>query len=47
MNRILKHHATFFDYVRRRQKLEHLAITIMIEGKHRRGKQREKISAGL
>ena len=31
----------------RREKLEHLVTTEMIEGKHGRGKQREKMLNGL
>ena len=42
-NRICKHQATFFGLMMRREKLEHLVTTGMINGNHSRGKQQEKI----
>ena len=47
MNRRCKRQATFFGHVMRREKLEHLVATGMIEGKRSRGKQREKMLDGL
>ena len=47
MNRVYKRQATFFGRVMRREKLEHLVKTGMIEGKRSRGKQREKMLDGL
>ena len=47
INRILKRQATCFGHVMRREKLEHLVTTGMIEGKFNRGKQREKMWDGL
>ena len=38
---------TFFGHVMRREKLEHLITTGMMEGKRSRGKQREKMTDGL
>ena len=46
INRIRKRQATFFGHVMRREKLEHLVKTGMIEGKRSRGKQREKMLDG-
>ena len=37
---------TFFDHVMRREKLEHLVTTGMIEGRRSRGKQGEKVLDG-
>ena len=42
-NRIRKHQTTFFDHVMRREKLEYPVTTGMINGKSKRGKQREKM----
>ena len=39
INRIHKRQASFFGHVMRREKLEHLVTSGMIEGKRRRGKQ--------
>ncbi|GFN92952.1 hypothetical protein PoB_001945800 [Plakobranchus ocellatus] len=39
--------ATFFGHVMRREKLENLVTTGMLEGKRSRGKQREKLIEGL
>ena len=47
INRIRKRQATFFDHVKRREKLEHLVTAGMIEGKCSSGKQREKMFDGL
>ena len=38
---------TFFGHVMRRERLEHLITTGMMEGKRSRGKQREKMTNGL
>ncbi|GFN78746.1 hypothetical protein PoB_000525200 [Plakobranchus ocellatus] len=38
---------TFFGHVMRREKLENLVTTGMLEGKRSRGKQREKLIEGL
>ena len=46
-NRILKRQATFCSHVMRREKLEDLVTTEMIEIKRSRGKQREKMLDGL
>ena len=43
VNRIRNCQATFFDYVKRREKLEHLVTTGMIKGKCSRGKQSGKM----
>ena len=37
----------FFGHVMRREKLEHLITTGMMEGKRSKGKQREKMTDGL
>ena len=47
VNKIRTRHTTFFDNVMRREKLEHLIKTGMMEGKRSRGKQREKMTDGL
>ena len=47
VNKIRTRQTTFFGHVMRREKLEHLITTGMMEGKHRRGKQREKMTDGL
>ena len=47
MNRIRKRQTTFFGYVMREEKLEHLVTTGMIEGKGSRGKQCKKMLDGL
>ena len=47
MSKIRNLQATFFGHVIRREKLEHLVITGMIEGKRYWGKQREKMLGGL
>ena len=47
LNRIRKHQVTLFGHVMRREKLEHLIKTGMIEGKRSRGKHREKMLYGL
>ena len=47
VNKIRTRQTTFFDHVMRREKLEHLITTGMIEGKRSRGKQREKMTDGL
>ena len=47
ITRIHKGQANFFGYVMRREKLEHLVTTGLIERKHSRGKQREKMLNGL
>ena len=38
---------TFSGHVMRREKLEHLITTGMMEGKRSKGKQREKMTDGL
>ena len=43
INRIRKCQATFFDHVMRKEKLEHLVTTGIIEGKCSSGKQRVKM----
>ncbi|GFO19898.1 hypothetical protein PoB_004640300 [Plakobranchus ocellatus] len=45
--KIRKRQATFFGHVMRREKLENLVTTGMLEGKRSRGKQREKLIEGL
>ena len=47
VNKIRTRQTTFFGHVMRREKLEHLITTGMIEGKRSRGKQREKMTDGL
>ena len=47
INRIPKPQATFCGHVMRREKLEDLVTTGMIEIKRSRGKQREKMLDGL
>ncbi|GFO31777.1 condensin-2 complex subunit g2-like [Plakobranchus ocellatus] len=47
ISKIRKHQATFFGHVMRREKLENLVTTGMLEGKRSRGKQREKLIEGL
>ena len=47
MRKIRNRQATFFGHVIRREKLEHLVITGMIERKRYWGKQREKMLGGL
>ena len=47
VNKIRKRQATFFGHVMRREKLEHLMTTGMIEGKRSRGRQRETMLDGL
>ncbi|GFO31044.1 hypothetical protein PoB_005754900 [Plakobranchus ocellatus] len=44
---IRKRQATFLGHVMRRGKLEHLVTTGKFEGKRSKGRQREKIMAGL
>ena len=47
VNKIRTRQTTFFGHVMRREKLEHLITTGMMEGKRSRGKQREKVTDGL
>ena len=47
VNKIRTRQTTFFGHVTRREKLEHLITTGMMEGKRSRGKQREKMTDGL
>ena len=47
VNKIRTRQTTFFDHVMRREKLEHLITTGMMEGKRSRGKQLEKMTNGL
>ena len=47
INRICINQATFFSHVMRREKLEHLMTTGMIEGKCSREKQSKKMLNGL
>ncbi|GFN93972.1 endonuclease-reverse transcriptase [Plakobranchus ocellatus] len=47
ISKIRKRQATFFGHVMRREKLENLVTTGMLEGKCSRGKQREKLIEGL
>ena len=47
IKRIHKCQATVFGHVMRREKLEHLVATGMIEGERSRGKRREKMLDGL
>ncbi|GFO12756.1 endonuclease-reverse transcriptase [Plakobranchus ocellatus] len=47
ISKIHKRQATFFGHVMRREKLENLVTTGMLEGKRSRGKQREKLIEGL
>ncbi|GFO35708.1 endonuclease-reverse transcriptase [Plakobranchus ocellatus] len=47
ISKIRKRQATFFGHVMRREKLENLVTTGMLEGKRSRGKQREKLIVGL
>ena len=46
INRTHKCQATLFGHVMRREKLEHLVTTGMIEGKRSRGKHNEKMLDG-
>ena len=43
LNRIRKGQATFFSHVIRREKLEHLVISLMIEGKRNRKTTRKDV----
>ncbi|GFN77131.1 endonuclease-reverse transcriptase [Plakobranchus ocellatus] len=47
ISKIRKRQATFFGHVMRREKLENLVTTGMLEGKRSRRKQREKLIEGL
>ncbi|GFN90701.1 craniofacial development protein 2-like protein [Plakobranchus ocellatus] len=47
ISKIRKRQVTFFGHVMRREKLENLVTTGMLEGKRSRGKQREKLIEGL
>ena len=47
VNKIRTGQTTFFGHVMRREKLQHLITTGMMEGKRSRGKQREKMTDGL
>ncbi|GFN99673.1 serine/threonine-protein phosphatase 6 regulatory ankyrin repeat subunit b [Plakobranchus ocellatus] len=47
ISKIRKRQATFFGHVMRREKLENLVTTGILEGKRSRGKQREKLIEGL
>ena len=47
VNKIRTRQTTFFGHVMRRENLEHLITTGMVEGKRSRGKQREKMTDGL
>ncbi|GFO38018.1 sperm-associated antigen 1 [Plakobranchus ocellatus] len=47
ISKIRKRQATFFGHVMRREKLENLVTTGMLERKRSRGKQREKLIEGL
>ncbi|GFO35233.1 endonuclease-reverse transcriptase [Plakobranchus ocellatus] len=47
ISKIRKRQATFFSHVMRREKLENLVTTGMLEGKRSRGKQREKLIESL
>ena len=47
VNKIRTRQTTFFGHVMRREKLEHLITTGMMEGKRSRGKQREKMTDRL
>ena len=47
INRICKRQTTLFGHVTRKEKLEHLVTTEMIEGKRSREKQGEKMLDGL
>ena len=47
INKLRKRQATFFGHVMRREALEHLVTTGMMEGKRGRGRQREKMTDGL
>ena len=47
VNKIRTRQTTFFGHVRRREKLEHLITTGMMEGKRSSGKQRKKMTDGL
>ena len=46
INRIRKRQATFFGHTMRRENLEHLVTTGMIDGKRSTGKQRENMLDG-
>ena len=47
VNKIRTRQTTFFGHVMRREKLEHIITTGMMEGKRSRGKQWEKMTNGL
>ena len=47
VNKIRTRQITFFGHVMRRERLEHLITTEMMEGKRSRGKQQEKMTNGL
>ena len=47
VNKVWTRQTTFFGHVMRREKLEHLITTGMMEGKRSRGKQGEKMTDGL
>ena len=47
VNKIRTRQTTFFGHVMRREKLQHLITTGMMEGKRSRGKQRETMTDGL
>ena len=47
VNKIRTRQTTFFGHVMRKEKLEHLITTGMMEGKRSRGKRREKMTDGL
>ena len=47
INKIRTRETTFLGHVMRREKLEHLITTGMMEGKRSREKQREKMTNGL
>ena len=47
VNKIRKRQATFFGHVMRREKMEHLVTTGMLEGKRSAGRQREKMADGM
>ena len=47
VNKIRKRQSSFIGHVMRREKMEHLVTTGMLEGKRSRGRQREKVLDSL
>ncbi|RUS70812.1 hypothetical protein EGW08_021432 [Elysia chlorotica] len=47
INKVRKRQTTFFGHVMRREGLEHLVTTGMIDGKRSQGRQREKMTDGM